>query len=1195
MCEEITGMEATDDIPGTMDVTQKATETPTEELLRVCFVPTMEDEWYEDQYCASSNGTERWLADTGATTHITMTDEYMTNVENVNVSVIVGDGKEVVCTKRGDILITNKTCSMLLRKVLYTPHFHKNIVSIGQFVKNGGCEARMKGSELSLHKEGYDNELTFSCEDQGVLYYFKGKRTLQSETVLSIHDSTTNRTPDPTPTNTKTVTQLPTANSTKKPTQIDINEAHDKYGHISEASLRATLKSLGIEPTGKIQSCEGCALAKAKAKAVPKITTLKASTPAERLYVDISGPYKKSLIGSNYWILFVDQYTGKAWSYFVNKKSLLASIADALLTTLKSAGYVVRFLRCDNAGENMTSLSIVCTTQGIQIEYTAPHTPQQNGVVERKFVTIRDRACASMFSAKLSDEYQGLLWAESVHMHTRLTNSVANSNTGKCPDWLFYGFQPKIYPHLIQFGRVGWATIRTPRQKLTPKSVKCVMLGYSHDHAGDTYRMYNVATKKVFNTRDLKWADWHGNAKPTADMDEFTTDGSGIDEEFDTPTKPSNAIPPDEQGADTQLPTKPDDPTTPKGVSFADSVAGGMSTNEHRTNYATKSTKLDREMNRLSTGLVTSPTPTRAGTRQQSSAARTLILDDDTNENLQEHEPNEEAHSTSLASDPLEPKSYKQALLSNEKDEWTKAIKAEIENFYSRKVWKLYPRKNLSGRKPLGAKWVFKKKNEHDNTTRYKGRIVVKGYVQIPGVDFTDSFAPVVTDTGLRIVFALTLHRKDFVCEIVDIEAAFLEADLDEEIYIEWPDGIADFHYENETTMTDNCIRLDKAMYGTVQAARQWFKKLRDCLLNMGLKQSRVDPCVFYEKREGILTLLLCTYVDDLAVTGTQADVNKFKLALKQYFNVKELGQLRKHLGVWYEWGEDENGRYLQSEMEDFVKDMINDYTTIFGKEPKKASTPGFPGTVLSKNRGETIKNKEYRSLVGKILYFVKKISPVCANACRELSQHLDNPGETHWQALERLLGYLCLHGDIACRMKLRAPNELRIQDVVDSAFASNPDTRKSVSGYLGTIGGCALIHWISKGQDIVTQSSTECEYVALSNGSKETVFATNLLGEITTIVMPSLMGEDNTGAIYLTKNHQVGARTKHIDVRYHYVREQVENGTIKVDYVNTEKNPADVLTKNVTDKIMNMHGYAIQNGMMDCWNKESVKVSSST
>ena len=130
---------------------------------------------------------------------------------------------------------------------------------------------------------------------------------------------------------------------------------------------------------------------------------------------------------------------------------------------------------------------------------------------------------------------------------------------------------------------------------------------------------------------------------------------------------------------------------------------------------------------------MTSPTNTRAGTRQQSSAAHTLILyyytNKDTNENLKEHQPSEEAHSTSLASDPMEPKSYKQALLSNEKDEWTKSIKAEIENFYSRKEWKLNPRKNLNGRKPVGAKWVFKKKNEHDNTTRYKGRIAVKGYL----------------------------------------------------------------------------------------------------------------------------------------------------------------------------------------------------------------------------------------------------------------------------------------------------------------------------------------------------------------------------------------------------------------------------------------------------------------------------------
>ena len=150
MCEE--NMEVTN---ATMEVTN-TTETPTEELLRMCFVPTMEDEWYKDQYCTSSNGMEHWLADTGATTHITMTDEYMTNVGNVNVSVIVGDGKEVVCTKRGDILIANKTCSMLLCTVLCNSHFHKNIVSIGQFVKNG---RRVRGTHEGVRVESTEGRV----------------------------------------------------------------------------------------------------------------------------------------------------------------------------------------------------------------------------------------------------------------------------------------------------------------------------------------------------------------------------------------------------------------------------------------------------------------------------------------------------------------------------------------------------------------------------------------------------------------------------------------------------------------------------------------------------------------------------------------------------------------------------------------------------------------------------------------------------------------------------------------------------------------------------------------------------------------------------------------------------------------------------------------------------------------------------
>ena len=167
----------------------------------------------------------------------------------------------------------------------------------------------------------------------------------------------------------------------------------------------------------------------------------------------------------------------------------------------------------------------------------------------------------------------------------------------------------------------------------------------------------------------------------------------------------------------------------------------------------------------------------------------------------------------------------------------------------------------------------------------------------------------------------------------------------------------------------------------------------------------------------------------------------------------------------------------------------------------------------------------------------------------RELSQHLENPGTAHWSAVERLLGYL--YTDKNRRLlKMRTPNEMRPMDVVDSAFAINPDTRKSTSAYLGTIGASSLVTWTSKGQNIVTTSSTEAEYVSLSDRAKDTTFTTNLLHEIYYVDLPAVIAEDNTVAIFLSKNQQVGSRTKHIDVRYHFVREKVESGHVVVVYV---------------------------------------------
>ena len=176
----------------------------------------------------------------------------------------------------------------------------------------------------------------------------------------------------------------------------------------------------------------------------------------------------------------------------------------------------------------------------------------------------------------------------------------------------------------------------------------------------------------------------------------------------------------------------------------------------------------------------------------------------------------------------------------------------------------MVPRENLKGRKPLGTRWaLFKKQSKQDNIVRYQGRIVVKGYVQIPGPDFIGSFVPVATDASMQMIFTLSLYKWDmfkdkrFVCQIIDVEAAFLEGDMDEQIYIEWQDGVLEFDFETQETMKNKCIRLEKTLYGTVQAALQFFKKMVQNLTKVGLQQSKVDLCVFFIKETNALILKL--------------------------------------------------------------------------------------------------------------------------------------------------------------------------------------------------------------------------------------------------------------------------------------------------------------------------------------------------
>jgi hypothetical protein len=239
---------------------------------------------------------------------------------------------------------------------------------------------------------------------------------------------------------------------------------------------------------------------------------------------------------------------------------------------------------------------------------------------------------------------------------------------------------------------------------------------------------------------------------------------------------------------------------------------------------------------------------------------------------------------------------------------------SEAMNFLNRKAWRKIPKEKLRQlrKKILKVKWVFKMKEEQDGSIRYKSRTVMKDYLQIPGVDYAESFAPVATDTTIRLLLAMALcdQNKDWTVECLDIEAAFLEGDIDEPIYIEFPEGMDELGFVTEQEMHAHCVEQGKSMYGNVDASLRFFRTLKEHLTkNIGMKNSKTDPCVFYLKDDnGETKLTVASHVDNCMMAGTKDALEQFKMDVKTRFNIADLGPLKKHLGIWHNWREEENG-----------------------------------------------------------------------------------------------------------------------------------------------------------------------------------------------------------------------------------------------------------------------------------------------
>lgn len=511
-----------------------------------------------------------------------------------------------------------------------------------------------------------------------------------------------------------------------------------------------------------------------------------------------------------------------------------------------------------------------------------------------------------------------------------------------------------------------------------------------------------------------------------------------------------------------------------------------------------------------------------------------------------------------MLTDEGEPQNYKEAISDSHKEEWKRAMQEEMQSLHENHTYELV--ELPKGRRALKNKWVYRIKTEDSSSKpRYKARLVVKGFRQEKGIDFEEIFSPVVKMSSIRVVLGLAAVQ-DLEIEQLDVKTAFLHGDLDEEIYMEQPEGFKVPGKENLV------CRLIKSLYGLKQAPRQWYKKFDSFMAEHDFKRTESDHCVFIKRYAGGDFLILLLYVDDILIVGQdRIKIAALKKDLSKSFAMKDLGPAKQILGMRIT--RDRSKRLLWLSQERYLEKVLERFNM---HKSKPVSTPLAGHFKLSSKLSPTsekeMKEMEkipYSSAVGSLMYAMICTRPDIAYAVGVVSRFLANPGEKHWAAVKWILRYL---RGTSKRCLCFGKGKPVLEGYTDADLAGDIDSKKSTSGYLTTFTGGA-VSWQSKLQKCVALSTTEAEYIAATEACKEMLWMKNLLLQLGIDQESYVLKCDNQSAIHLAKNSTFHSRTKHIDTRYHWIREVLEEKQIHLDKVHTDDNWSDMMTKVIPTK----------------------------
>lgn len=1015
------------------------------------------------------NQDDVWFLDSGCSNHMCGDSSLFCELEEGFKKVVrLGNHTRLKVVGKGSVRLFLNGVSLLVKDVFYVPELKSHLLSVGQ-LQEKGLAVLMQSNQCRIYHPTKGLIIHTNMTANRMFVLLSNKQPIKKE---------------------------PKEVCLQATTQDLAHLWHRRYGHLSYKGLqtlqsKAMVRGLPSFPESKAV-CTDCLKGKQHRAVIPKKSIWRASEKLELVHADICGPISpNSNSHKRYLICFIDDFSRKAWVHFlVYKADAFASFKLFKSCVEKETGLSIKCLRTDRGGEFTSSeFNDYCSQNGIKRQLTTAHTPQQNGVAERKNRTVMNMVRSLLIETNVPKTF----WPEAVNWTFYVLNRCPTSSVkDMTPEEAWSGVKPSV-DHFRVFGCIAHAHVPDARRtKLEDKSRSCVLFGVSKESKG--YRLYDPVSKQIVISRDVIFEEektWNWDASYEEQIQlhlEWGDEEHSSEEEENEETEGSEEIVPTSRNLDVP-----------------------------ETSHA-------REIRNRRAPVWMADYFTGDGLNDEDVQAHLALI----------------TGSDLPSSDPI---SFDEAV---QDGKWRQAMDSEMSSIKKNGTWFLTDLPK--GAKRIGVKWVYKTKlNELGEVEKHKARLVAKGYAQEHGVDYEEVYAPVARMDTVRMILALAAQRGWTVFQL-DVKSAFLHGELIEDVYVEQPRG---YEMKNQE---EKVYKLSKALYGLKQAPRAWFSRIESYFKKEGFEKDESEQTLFTKINKQGKRLIISLYVDDLIYTGDdEVMMREFKDSMMKEFDMSDLGKMRYFLGI--EVVQFDGGIFISQKK--YVMEMLKK----FGMEDSNSvQNPIIPGFKISKDEnGVEVNGSFYKQLVGSMMYLTAT-RPDIMYAVSLLSRYMSTPTELHLSAAKRVLRYL--QGTIGFGILYQKGGNKELVGFTDSDYAGCVEDRKSTSGYAFILSGAAVA-WSSRKQPIVTLSTTEAEFVAAAACTCHLVWMKRVLKKIGYNGSESpVIFCDNSSTIKLSRNPVMHGRSKHIDVRFHFLRDLVNEGVVQIQYCCTQQQIADIFTK---------------------------------